>query len=398
VPRTQVAIVGAGPAGLLLSHLLHQVGVRSVVLESRSRAYVEQRVRAGVLEDGTRQILLRAGLGERMERQGLVHEGVNFAFEGSLLHFDFPALTGGHTIIVYGQQEVVKDLIRARSEADGEVWFEAEAVRIEDVESRPRVVYRTPDGSEDVLEADFVAGCDGSHGISRAALPDSLRRVHQRAYPFAWLGILAEAPPASHELIYVNHPRGFALFSMRSPRLSRNYIQVRADEPPEEWSDDRIWEELQRRVEGAARLTPGPVLEKSLAPLRSLVVEPMQHGRLFLAGDAAHVVPPTGAKGLNLAVCDVVMLSRALADYYRKGEEAGLRAYTERCLEHVWQAEHFSWWMTQLLHRLDDPFEEGMQRAQLRALRRSEAARRYLAENYTGVHTSLRYVEWVPLA
>ncbi len=398
LPRTQVAIVGAGPAGLLLSHLLDQVGVRSVVLESRSRAYVEQRVRAGVLEDGTRHILVRVGVGERMERQGLVHEGVNFAFEGSLLHFDFPALTGGHTITVYGQQEVVKDLIRARLDAGGEVRFEAEALRVEHVEERPRVVYRNPDGSEEVLDADFVAGCDGSHGICRSALPDSVRRVHHRAYPFAWLGILAEAPPASHELIYVNHPRGFALFSMRSPKLSRNYVQVRADEPMEDWPDHRIWEELARRLDGAAPLTPGPVLEKSLAPLRSLVVEPMQYGRLFLAGDAAHVVPPTGAKGLNLAVCDVVVLSRALADYYRKGEEAGLRAYTERCLEHVWQAEHFSWWMTQLLHRLDDSFEEGMQRAQLRVLRRSEAARRYLAENYTGVHTSVRYVDWVPLA
>jgi len=398
LPTTQVAIVGAGPAGLLLSHLLDQAGIRSVVLESRSRAYVEQRVRAGVLEDGTRQILVRAGVGERMERQGLVHEGVNFAFEGSLLHFDFPTLTGGHTIIVYGQQEVVKDLIRARLEAGGDVRFEAEVVRLEDLGTRPRVFYRNPDGSEDCLEADFVAGCDGSHGICRSTIPDSARRVHQRAYPFAWLGILAEAPPASHELIYVNHPRGFALFSMRSPRLSRNYVQVRADEPLEDWPDGRIWEELQRRLDRAARLTPGPVLEKSLAPLRSLVVEPMQHGRLFLAGDAAHVVPPTGAKGLNLAVCDVVVLGRALVDYYRHGEEAGLRSYTERCLEHVWQAQHFSWWMTQLLHRLDDPFEEGMQQAQLRALRRSEAARRYLAENYTGVHTSLRYVDWLPLS
>ena len=384
MPATQVAIVGAGPAGLLLSHLLDRVGIRSVVLESRSRAYVEQRVRAGVLEDGTRQILLRAGVGDRMERQGLVHEGVNFAFEGSLLHFDFPALTGGHTVTVYGQQEVVKDLIRARQEGGGDVRFEAEVVRLEEVERRPRVVYRTPDGSEEELEADFVAGCDGSHGVCRAAIPHTVRRVHQRAYPFAWLGILAEAPPASHELIYVNHPRGFALFSMRSPRLSRNYVQVRAEERLEDWPDSRVWEELERRLAGAARVTPGPVLEKSLAPLRSLVVEPMQHGRLFLAGDAAHVVPPTGAKGLNLAVCDVVVLSRALADYYRAGDETGLRSYTEWCLEHVWQAEHFSWWMTQLLHRLDDPFEEGMQRA-----------RRYLAENYTGLHTSLRYTEWV---
>ncbi len=397
MPRTQVAVVGAGPAGLLLSHLLHQVGVRTVVLESRSRAYVEQRVRAGVLEDGTRQILLRAGVGARMAQQGLVHEGVNFAFEGSLLHFDFPALTGGHTITVYGQQEVVKDLIRARLDADGDLRFEAEVVRVEEVHRRPRVVYRNPDASEEVVEADFVAGCDGSHGVCRSAIPESARRVYQRAYPFAWLGILAEAPPASHELIYVNHPRGFALFSMRSPRLSRNYLQVAADEPLEDWPDARIWEELERRLDRAAPLLPGPVLEKSLAPLRSLVVEPMQHGRLFLAGDAAHVVPPTGAKGLNLAVCDVVVLGRALVDYYRTGDESGLRTYTQRCLEHVWQAEHFSWWMTHLLHRLDDPFEEGMQGAQLRALRRSEAARRYLAENYTGVHTSLRYVEWVPL-
>ncbi len=398
MPRTQVAIVGAGPAGLLLSHLLHQVGIHSVVLESRSRAYVEQRVRAGVLEDGTRQILLRCGVGERMARQGLVHEGVNFAFQGSLLHFDFPALTGGHTITVYGQQEVVKDLIRARLEAGGEVWFECEAVDVQGLEERPRVRYRAPDGSLETLEADFVAGCDGSHGITRSALPTSVRRMYERAYPFAWLGILAEAPPASHELIYVRHPRGFALFSMRSPTLSRNYLQVRGDESLDAWPDDRIWEELARRLDRTASLTPGPVREKGLTPLRSLVVEPMQYGRLFLAGDAAHVVPPTGAKGLNLAVCDVVVLARALREYYRSADETGLRTYTERCLEHVWQAEYFSWWMTNLLHRLEDPFEEGMQQAQLRVLRRSEAARRYLAENYTGVHTSLRYVDWAPLA
>ncbi len=395
MPRTQVAIIGAGPAGLLLSHLLDQAGIRSVVLEARSRAYVEQRIRAGVLEDGTRQILLRSGVGERMARQGLVHEGVNFAFEGSLLRFDFPALTGGHTITVYGQQEIVKDLIRARLEAGGQVWFECEAVGVEDLVDRPRVVFRTPEGSLDTLEADFVAGCDGSHGIARSALPDPVRHVYERTYPFAWLGILAEAPPAAEELIYVNHPRGFALFSMRSPSLSRNYLQVGAEEPLDAWPDDRIWEELQRRVDRAASLTPGIIREKSITPLRSLVVEPMQYGRLFLAGDAAHIVPPTGAKGLNLAVCDVVVLARALQEYYRTGDERALATYTERCLEHVWQAEHFSWWMTSLLHRLEDPFEEKIQRAQLRALRRSEAARRYLAENYTGVHTSLRYVDWV---
>lgn len=396
--RTQVGIIGAGPAGLLLSHLLHHAGVASVVLESRSRAYVEQRVRAGVLEDGTRQILLRAGVGERMSREGLVHNGVNLAVDGRLHHLDFPALTGGHTIIVYGQQEVVKDLIGARLAAGGDLRFEAEAVAIEGIEERPTIVYRRPDGTVERLACDFVAGCDGSHSLSREAVPPPARTVYQRAYPSAWLGILAETPPASHELIYVHHPRGFALFSMRSPTLSRNYLQVRADESLDAWPDDRIWAELALRLDGVATIRPGPVRERTLAVLHSLVVEPMQYGRLFLAGDAAHVVPPTGAKGLNLAVCDVVVLADALIAYYRRGDEQGLQGYTAACLQHVWQAEHFSWWMTNLLHRLEDPFEDRLQRAHLRALLRSEAGRRYLAENYVGLHTSGRYVDRLPLA
>lgn len=332
---------------------------------------MEQRVRAGVLEDGTRQILLRAGVGERMRREGLVHNGVNLAVDGRLHHLDFPALTGGHTIIVYGQQEVVKDLIRARLAAGGDVRFEAEAVAIEGIEERPTIVYRRPDGSVERLACDFVAGCDGSHSLAREVIPPPARTVYQRAYPYAWLGILAETPPASHELIYVHHPRGFALFSMRSPTLSRNYLQVRATESLDAWPDDRIWTELALRLDGVATIRPGPVRERTLAVLHSLVVEPMQYGRLFLAG--------------------------ALVAYYRRGEEQGLQGYTAACLQHVWQAEHFSWWMTNLLHRLEDPFEDRLQRAHLRALLRSEAARRYLAENYVGLHTSGRYVERLPL-
>jgi p-hydroxybenzoate 3-monooxygenase len=358
---------------------------------------VEQRVRAGVLEDGTHQILLQTGVGERMMREGLVHGGVNVAVDGRLHHMDFPHLTGGHSIYVYGQQEVVKDLIRARLAAGGDVRFETEAVAIDQVEERPVIVCRTPDEAEERLECDFVAGCDGSHGIARQTLPESVRTVYQRVYPFAWLGILAEAAPASDELIYVRHPRGFALFSMRTPTLSRNYLQVRAEESLDAWPDDHIWEELRRRVDGVASIRPGPVRERSLAVLHSLVVEPMQHGRLFLAGDAAHVVPPTGAKGLNLAVCDVIVLAKALTAYYRNGDEAGLRGYTDTCLQHVWQAEHFSWWMTNLLHLLEDPFEDRLQRAHLRALVRTEAAQRYLAGNYVGLHTSGRYVDQVPL-
>lgn len=332
-----------------------------------------------------------------MRREGLVHNGVNLAVDGRLHHLDFPALTGGHTIIVYGQQEVVKDLIGARLAAGGELRFEAEAAAIEGIEERPTIAYRRPDGSVERLACDFVAGCDGSHSLAREAIPPPARTVYQRAYPYAWLGILAETPPASHELIYVHHPRGFALFSMRSPALSRNYLQVGATESLDAWPDDRIWAELALRLGGVATIRPGPVRERTLAVLHSLVVEPMQYGRLFLAGDAAHVVPPTGAKGLNLAVCDVVVLAGALVAYYRRGTEQGLQGYTEACPQHVWQAEHFSWWMTNLLHRLEDPFEDRLQRAHLRALLRSEAARRYLAENYVGLPTSGRYVERLPL-
>lgn len=394
--RTRVGIIGAGPAGLLLSHLLALQGIESVVLERRSRAHVERRIRAGVIEDGTRAILERAGVGERMAREGLRHRGINLAFEGRLHAIDLSTLTGGRGITVYGQQEVVKDLIAARLRAGGAIAFEVEAVDVEASDSpSPAIVYQTRSGQRGRLACDFVAGCDGSHGIAREAIPAGTLHVYTRSYPFAWLGILAQARPAHTELIYVNHPQGFALFSMRSPTLSRNYLQVAADERLEAWPDERLWDELQRRVGEAARIESGPILERSLTPIRSVVVEPMQYGRLFLAGDAAHVVPPTGAKGMNLAVADVVVLAKALAAYYHRGDESELRAYTATCLRHVWQAEYFSWWMTTLLHRLEDPFEQRIQRSLLAQLTQSETLARHLAENYVGLHTSGPYAEWV---
>jgi len=382
--RTQVGIVGAGPAGLMLSHLLHLAGVGSVVLEVRDREYVERRVRAGVLEQGTVDLLDEAGLGERMRREGLVHEGVNLAFAGERHRIDFRDLTG-RTITVYGQQEVVKDLIQARLAAGGTVLFEAEALFVDlgDAE-RPRVRFR--DASvERWLECDFVAACDGSHGIGRTAVPAEKVTVFEHEYPHAWLGVLAETPPASDELIYAYHERGFALQSMRTQEISRLYLQVPADEDPAAWPDDRIWEELRTRL-GEPELGPGEILEKGVTAMRSLVMEPMQHGRLFLAGDAAHVVPPTGAKGMNLALADVSVLAAGLAAYYSDGSEASLAAYSETCLRRVWRAEHFSSWMTNLLHRdpAGDPFEHRLRLSHLRYVTSSRAAATSLAENYVG--------------
>lgn len=395
--RTQVGIVGAGPAGLLLSHLLALYGIESVILEARSRDYVEHRVRAGVLEDGTRRIFERVGVAERLRRESLRHNGIHIAFAGELHHVNFAELTGGHTITVYGQQEVIKDFIRARLDAGGVIAFEAEAVAVDGLDSdRPAIVYRLPDGRRRRLTCDFVAGCDGFHGVSREAVPPGVLTVYSHDYPLAWLGILAETRPAREELIYSHHPRGFALFSMRSPTLSRNYLQVAPDEPLEDWPDERIWEELARRVEPAARIVPGPIIERGITQLRSFVVEPMQYGRLFLAGDAAHIVAATGAKGLNLAVADVVVLARALEQYYHRRDETGLRQYSAVCLQHVWQGQYFAWWWTVLLHRVDDPFTTRMQDTQLRHLTRSPTLARHLAEHYVGLHTSGRYVEWVP--
>jgi p-hydroxybenzoate 3-monooxygenase len=387
VTRTQVAIVGAGPAGLTLAQLLHVAGIDSVVLEDRSREYVEARIRAGVLEHDVAELLAEAGVGERMRREGLVHTGVELQSGRERQRIAFDELTG-KSIVVYGQTEVVKDLIAARLDSGHPLLFEVDDVALHELESeRPRVRY-VHDGTEDELECDFVAGCDGFHGISRPSIPDGVLRAFHREYPYGWLGILAAVPPSSDELIYAHTESGFALLSMRSPELSRLYLQCAPDEDLEGWPDERIWEELQARlgVDGWA-LREGPILEKGVTPMRSFVVEPMQWGRLFLAGDAAHIVPPTGAKGLNLAVRDVAALAEALVAWYRDGHVGLLDAYSETCLRRVWRAEHFSWWMTTMLHRApeDDEFTLRLQQSQLRYLRTSQAAARSLAENYVGV-------------
>jgi p-hydroxybenzoate 3-monooxygenase len=378
---TQVGIVGAGPAGLLLAHLLGRAGIDCVVLEARSRSYVEQRVRAGVLEQGTVDVLTAAGVGDRLHREGMVHHGIELRFGGEGHRIALSDLAGGRAITVYGQQEVVKDLIAARLDAGGPLLFEAGATEI-DPETG---VVRYGDGS-DVLRCAAIAGCDGFHGVARAAVP---AEVFERVYPFAWLGILAHAAPSSEELIYTHHERGFALHSMRSPEVTRNYLQVAPDEDIEAWPDERIWEELQTRTalaDGSFSLNEGEIFEKGIAPMRSFVAEPMRHGRLFLAGDAAHIVPATGAKGLNLAVADVRVLARGLAAHFDHGDEAGLDAYSERCLRRVWRVQHFSWWMTAMMHRLTgDPFEAKLQQSQLDYVVRSQAAATTLAENYVGL-------------
>jgi p-hydroxybenzoate 3-monooxygenase len=386
--HTAVAIVGAGPAGLLLSHLLHLAGVDSVVLEARSRGYVEQRVRAGVLEHPTVGLLEEVGLADRLHAEGLEHGGIHLLFDGRRHHLDFRDLVG-KTITVYGQQEVVRDLIAARLAGGGDLRFEVSDVTLSGLETdRPAVSFRH-DGEQHRLTADAVAGCDGFHGVTRGAIPSGAVRGFERVYPFAWLGILAEAPPSSDELIYAYHPRGFALHSMRSPRVSRNYLQVPPDERLADWPDERIWAELQQRLatEGEPALTEGPVLERGVTPMRSFVVEPMQYGRLYLAGDAAHIVPPTGAKGMNLAVADVRVLARALARLCREGRDDLLAGYSDACLSRVWRAEHFSWWMTSMLHRGPDgdPFDVRLQLSQLRYTAGSRAAATSLAENYVGL-------------
>jgi p-hydroxybenzoate 3-monooxygenase len=386
--RTQVGIIGAGPAGLLLARLLKLHGIDSVILEARTRGYVEARVRAGVLEQGTVGLLEEAGVADRLHRDGLVHDGVEIAANGRRLRIDFRELTG-KTVTVYGQTEVTRDLVAARLAGDGPIVWEAEDVAIHEIDSdRPRLGYRVA-GVERELVCDFIAGCDGFHGVSRPSLPKSLGQIFERTYPFGWLGILADVPPCSDELIYASHPRGFALASMRSPTRSRYYIQCSLDEKIEDWPDARIWDELKLRLgsEPVPDITTGPSVEKSIAPLRSFVSTPMQHGRLFLAGDAAHIVPPTGAKGLNLAASDVHYLCRALAAHYATGNDDKLHAYSDTALARVWKAERFSWWMTMLLHRLhpDTSFEAQMQRAELDYLASSRAAQTVLAENYVGL-------------
>ncbi|MBQ1099318.1 4-hydroxybenzoate 3-monooxygenase [Streptomyces sp. b94] len=386
--RTTVGIIGAGPAGLLLARLLHNAGIDSVVLESRDRAYVERRQRAGILEQGTVDVLRAAGAGERMDREGLPHDGIELRFAKRRHRVDFPALTGGRSVMVYAQTEVCKDLIALQLKEGGPLLFEAEALAVEGAETdRPRIRFRRA-GAEDVLECDYVVGCDGFWGVARAAVPAGLGRTFERTYPFGWLGILADVAPSHDELVYARHDRGFALLSMRSPSVSRLYLQVPADTDAESWSDEEIWAELERRFETDDDwvLNRGPITQKSVTPMRSYVHEPMRHGRLFLAGDAAHIVPPTGAKGLNLAVGDVVTFARALAHRTGTGSDELLDAYSATCLRRVWQAERFSYDMTTLLHPAPDatPFENRLQLARLDRIASSRAAETDLAEAYTG--------------
>ena len=387
--RTQVGIVGAGPAGLLLSHLLHLEGIESVVLDIRSRSYIEERVRAGVLEQGTVDLLNQVGVGKRMMQQGLMHHGINLQFGRRRHRIDFAELTGGKGVMVYAQHEVLKDLIGVRLAAGGQILFEVEDVSVHDIAgTKPVIRFRTG-GAREELACDFIGGCDGFHGICRPSIPEGVLTVFERVYPFAWLGILAETPPSSEELIYAHHERGFALLSMRSPQISRLYLQCPPGENIENWSDGRIWHELHTRLETVDgwKLTEGPVFQKGITTMRSFVVEPMQHGRLFLAGDSAHIVPPTGAKGLNLAVADVRLLARAFARYYTTRKTDLLDRYSEDCLRRVWKVQRFSWWMTSMLHRFadDNPFDQRRQLAELDYVTSSRAASQTLAENYVGL-------------
>ena len=390
--RTQVGIVGAGPAGLVLSHLLHLEGIDSVVLEAHTREYVQERVRAGVLEQNTVDLLVQSGVGARMQREGLIHHGIELRFKGHGHRIDFQELTG-RAITIYAQGEVVKDLIDARHAADGKLIFEAAKVSVHAFEGslssnqKPSIQFQK-DGAAVELACDFIAGCDGFHGICRPSIPRGVLTAYDRIYPFAWLGILAEAPPSSEELIYCYHDRGFALLSMRSPTLSRLYLQCAPDELIENWSDEKIWRELQTRLACPGwTLTEGPIVQKGIAGMRSFVVEPMQYGRLFLAGDAAHIVPPTGAKGLNLAVADVRVLARAIAEFYRSGDRSMLERYSETCLRRVWKVQRFSWWMTSMLHRFDsdNAFDQRRQIGELDYVTSSRAASQSLAENYVGL-------------
>jgi p-hydroxybenzoate 3-monooxygenase len=386
--RTQVGIVGAGPAGLVLGHLLHLEGIDSVVLEARSREYCQERVRAGLLEQNTADLLVEMGVGERIKREGLVHHGINLRFRGRTHRIDFADLTG-RSITIYAQGEVIKDLVDARLAFDGPLFFEAESVSVHGFAStKPRISFQHK-GAETELACDFIAGCDGFHGVCRPSIPANALTVYQRDYPFGWLGILAQAPPSSQELIYAYHQRGFALLSMRTPEISRLYIQCTPDEDLALWPDDKVWQELQIRLssEEGWKLVEGPVLQKNVAKMHSFVVEPMQYGRLFLAGDAAHIVPPTGAKGLNLAVADVRVLARAIAQFYRSGRKDLLEKYSEICLDRVWKVQRFSWWMTSMLHRFhdDNTFDQRRQLAELEYLTSSRAASQSLAENYVGL-------------
>ncbi|MGI3170312.1 4-hydroxybenzoate 3-monooxygenase [Pseudooceanicola sp. C21-150M6] len=386
--RTQVAIIGGGPSGLLLSQLLHGAGIASVVLERQTKDYVLGRIRAGVLEQGMAGLMRKAGAGARMEAEGFVHEGTQIASGPEMFRVDFAALTGT-PVLVYGQTEVTRDLYAAREAAGGEIVYRVEDVVIDGADTQAPGVSYTVDGARQRLACDFIAGCDGFHGVSRPTIPASVRREYEKVYPFGWLGILSETPPVDHELIYSNSERGFALCSMRNAQLSRYYIQCSLTDRPDDWTDAAFWDELRRRIpeETADQLITGPSIEKSIAPLRSFVTEPMRWGRLFLCGDAAHIVPPTGAKGLNTAASDIHYLFEGLREHYLDGSDEGIDRYSERALLRVWKAEHFSWWMTNLLHRLPDQtaFDLRMQQAEIAFLRDNLSAQKVMAENYVGL-------------
>lgn len=387
--RTQVGIVGAGPAGLMLSHLLHLHGIESVVLECRSRRYIEDRVRAGVLEQGTVDLMIETGVGARLQREGLRHEGVWFSFGGRRHRINMSELTGGRAITVYAQQEVVKDLVQARLDAGAQVVFEVDDLSVHDLDSeRPAIHYRK-DGAAEEIACDFIAGCDGFHGVCRPSVPEGIITAYERIYPFAWLGILAEAPPTSEELVYTYTERGFALFSMRSPQITRLYLQCTPEEDLSRWPDARVWEELCTRMRTQDGWAPavGPVIQKGVTGMRSFVIEPMQYGRLFLAGDAAHIVPPTGAKGLNLAISDVRVLAQALEAFYKSGRHDLLEQYSAKCLRRTWKVQRFSWWMTSMLHLFPggDGFDHRRQLAELDYITGSRAGMTSLAENYAGL-------------
>ncbi len=384
--RTQVGIVGAGPAGLMLSHLLHLEGIDSIILENRNRSYIEGRIRAGLIEHWARDLLIETGLGERLQRESLFHHGVNFCFDGTLHNIDFQKLVG-KGVTVYGQQEVIKDLVAHRLAAGGQILFEVSDVAVHDVTgTAPRITF-THGGKPQEIVCDFIGGCDGFHGVCRPSIPDGVLTTYDREYPFGWVGILSESPPADDELIYAYHDRGFALYTMRSPSLARLYLQCDYHDNIANWSDRRIWDELHARLAGTRPLQEGKIVDKLLTAMHSFVVEPMQHGRLFLAGDSAHIQPPTGAKGMNLALADVVVLARAITANVRSGRTDLLERYSETCLRRVWKAQRFSWWMTQMFHLNpdDNAFDRKRQIGELSYVVSSEAAATSLAENYVGL-------------
>jgi p-hydroxybenzoate 3-monooxygenase len=388
--RTQVGIVGAGPAGLLLSHLLAREGIETIVVEDRSREYVENRVRAGVLEQGTADTMIEAGVGERITREGMVHDGIEIRFNGRSHRIDFPSLTGGKRIIVYGQNEAMKDMIDARLETGKPIHFEVEETSVHSFDGDSPTIRFRKNGEGHEIACDFIAGCDGFHGICRPAFPEGALTGFDRIYPYAWLGILSQSTPPANEVAYCHSERGFALLSLRSPTLSRLYVQVDPDEDIANWPDDRIWEELELRsavAGGRATIETGAITQKGITPMRSFVAAPMRFGRLFLAGDSAHIVPPTGAKGMNLAVADVRYLTGALAAHYRDNDDSLLDGYSARCLRRVWKAQRFSWWMTTMLHlnAADSPFDRKRQIAELDYVTSSRAAMTTLAENYVGL-------------